>query len=149
MTTNPVGRKDPSWWMLEHESGWEKVRHALRAAWRGPDAAKVPAAQAPGDGGFAVAEPALRFGYGAHQQFGKVAHAHFDHVESKLAQEWDALGTGRSWKEARAHVLHGWDSHLQRLESEGRGQTTVRSGASGLGSGSAGDSGSGTGPSGE
>lgn len=58
-----------------------------------------------------TAEPALRYGYGAREQFGGTSPWD-DDLEKQLESDWDTLGSGRSWDDVRHHVRRGWAGRL-------------------------------------
>ena len=129
---------NPTWWKDEHTSGWERVKAALKRDWEqtrhdfskksAPDLHQsvgdtvkqavgkeaIPPAYAPNEGHAAQSwdhdEPALRYGYGAEQNYRSQHTAWDDHVETKLSQEWTDLKTGRTWQESRDTVRRGWEA---------------------------------------
>ena len=142
--------KDPSWWTPQHESGWEKVKHSLRDGWESlkhsvGGGVKEPAGDRTPVGFFATAHPALRYGYGARQQFGSPG-TEFHHVEAKLEQEWRSLGHSREWQHAREDVRQGWDAHRRETVQEAHSPSAVQATGSAFGGSVPGDSGSGAGP---
>jgi hypothetical protein len=130
----------PSWWTAEHAAHWESARAAVKESWgksAGDD--KLPPSDA-----WAAAEPALRFGHGARYYYDTNGKVSWPEVEPKLEADWTKLNLTDSWDHARKAVMHGWDSHA-RSTSHAGAMTSIRPSASGLGSSSAGDSGSGSG----
>jgi hypothetical protein len=54
-------------------------------------------------------EPAVRYGYGARMAFPDTADWDSS-FESRLRNDWNALGSGSTWEQSRSDVRHGWDS---------------------------------------
>lgn len=66
---------------------------------------------------WSVAEPAVRYGYGAASHYGD--HVEWDEpVETKLKTEWDDLKSGRTWDEAKTHVRYGWERARRAADSK-------------------------------
>jgi hypothetical protein len=57
-------------------------------------------------------EPAVRYGYGAHQQYGGEFAKWDDALERKLASEWDEGKTGEAFGSVRGLVRRGWNGPL-------------------------------------
>ena len=63
------------------------------------------------------AEPAIRYGYGASDQY-KEHQDWDDKVEAKLKEEWHDLKSGRTWDEAKTSVRYGWDRARKSVGSK-------------------------------
>ncbi len=59
------------------------------------------------DGDWQRNEPAYQYGVGAREQYGSEDWS--DRVESKLAEEWNDLKSGRTWDEVKSAVRRAWD----------------------------------------
>jgi hypothetical protein len=55
-------------------------------------------------------EPAVRYGYGAHQEYANQFNNWDDSVESTLAKDWDEEETGHAFNEVKPYVRRGWDA---------------------------------------
>jgi gas vesicle protein len=72
---------------------------------------KVAEANARRDGAVAkwqAAEQEARYGYAARSHHSTYRDWN-DELEGRLRSEWDQLGTGRQWSDARTGVRRGWD----------------------------------------
>jgi len=136
-------RWKPSWWNDEtHESGWDRVKQAMRRDWmqtkhdlhvgghelnqNAKDTVKqmagkegVPPTSAANPpkviGSFDDAELPMEYGYGARRQFGS---DRFSTVEPKLRSEWDqsASNYGR-WDDVRDYVRRGYEYNERSSQS--------------------------------
>ena len=60
------------------------------------------------DDEYGAAEPALRYGFGASNQF--TEHKSWDgKLETKLREDWNKLESGTDWDAVRNHVRSGWE----------------------------------------
>jgi len=124
----------PTWWTQEHESGWDRVKAALRRDWeqtkhdftrRGPDLNQdvddtvkqaagnepIPPAREPA---FEDYEPAYRFGYGARRQYGPPTPEWDENIEQRLRSEWGTLyPSGMGWDYYRLAIRRGWEYEPQ------------------------------------
>jgi len=131
--------KDPSWWKPDYDSLWDRVKAAFKRDWKQtkhdfggkePDlnqnlddtvrqaAGKqaIPPTTVPN---YEEAEPALRFGYGARQHYGKEYPKWDERLEGQLQQDWAAT-QGKSkndWDRYRTAVRSGWDYTGERKAS--------------------------------
>jgi hypothetical protein len=123
--------KNPSWWTDENDSGWNRVKNALRRDWDQtkhdfggdePDTdqnVKNTLRQAAGKEAipprrqlaYDDVEPAVRFGYGARSKY-RADYADWnDELEASLREDWSEIAPDRkqSWREDRAAIHYGWD----------------------------------------
>jgi len=118
---------NPKWWSPEHQSAWDRIKAAFRRDWEqtkadvsdgghelGQDVGDTVGQAAgtkpipPGNlPNFDEIEPALRYGYAAHEHYGTTDWD--DRVEGKLKEEWNDLKSGRTWDEVKRAVRRGWD----------------------------------------
>jgi hypothetical protein len=121
----------PSFWTDEQQSAWDRVKDALHRDWlqtkadfhlRGgaeidqtaKDTMKQAAGKEPGPAtaegriGWEHARHAIRLGHGA-ATFWTWEASFSDELEARVRAEWEALGTGISWEEARPLIRHGWE----------------------------------------
>ena len=128
--------KDPAWWSEDYSSAWDRVKAAFKRDWeqtkhdlahRGrdldqdvPDTVKqavgaepIPPAGRPNpkphEDEWDRVEAGTRFGFGARGRFASEGDEWNEHVETKLRDEWDKLGTSERWEQARAGVRSGWE----------------------------------------
>lgn len=136
----PTPEWHPSYWEKDtHGSSWEKVKAALQRDWEqtksdfnvGGAELKQDVADTvkqavgidpiPADGLgnpdpvvkpiiWADAEAGIRYGHGAHQQYGKLHEKWNDKLEVKLSNEWDETLTGQPFSLVRPYVRHGYNS---------------------------------------
>ena len=123
---------NPSWWNKQHDSAWDRVKAALKRDWEqtkadfskhghelnqgAGDTVKqaagkeaIPPGSVP-NMTWEQAEPSLRFGVGAHEQYGTEHKSWNERVETKLKDEWTSLKDGRTWEDVKASVKRAWDS---------------------------------------
>jgi len=125
----------PTYWKAAtHGSSWDRVKEALARDWAqtksdltddGKDLRQgvgntvrqatgkeeIPPVGQPNSGrAWNEAETAVRYGVGAHQQYGSQYPRWSDELEVKLSTEWDEPATGRPFHEVRADVRRGWDA---------------------------------------
>ena len=124
--------KNPSWWNDSHTSAWERTKEALHRDWEqtkadvsdrgkelnqdiGDTVKQAAGKQAipPGDQPNAPdswdrVEPAVRYGYGARQQYS--GREWDDDLERQLQKDWSDTGNTSSWDRVKAAVRRGWDS---------------------------------------
>lgn len=128
---------NPKWWNDKHASAWDRIKEALHRDWeqtkadfssKGQDldqgvgdtvrqaAGKqaIPPEGYPNPGTFEDAEPALRFGYSAANQYETEHKDWDDSVESKLKSEWESIEGARNWQEFKAAVKRGWQRARNR-----------------------------------
>ncbi|MDP3498948.1 MAG: hypothetical protein Q8S33_01395 [Myxococcales bacterium] len=131
----------PAYWNKEHGSAWSRVREAFSRDWeqtkndltgKGPDLKQdVPdtVKQAAGTepippkgqpnaetdteskGSWQDAEPGVRYGFGARQQYGKDSPAWDETLEKKLESEWDEEKTGKPFSAVNRFVREGWNQN--------------------------------------
>jgi hypothetical protein len=126
----------PAYWNDEkHGSAWDRTKEALERDWeqtkadfskthgkelnQGADdtvrqaAGKetIPGPRTPNaeDKKWDDVEPAVAYGYGAHQEYGAMYEQWNDKLETRLATEWDKEKTGRTFDDVKRSVRHGWD----------------------------------------
>jgi hypothetical protein len=134
----------PSFWTDEQQTGWDRVKDALRRDWLQTKAdlglaggadlgqtAKQTMKQATGQlpvhsdldgGGWDVARQAIRLGYGAATYWHEEPEW-TEYVEYQVQREWESMNTGVHWQDARPLVQHGWDQgrkDVRPAESERR-----------------------------
>lgn len=100
MNQNKPTYVKPGWWTDEYDTSWNSARDSVRRDWLGNDPARST---------WDADEPAVRYGYGASNQY-KSAHAEWDKAEAKLKEEWNDLKSGRTWDEIKGAVRKGWDA---------------------------------------
>lgn len=127
----------PSWWTDQHTSSWDRTKMALQRDWEQTKAdlskskgqelnqgvgdtvkqalgkETIPAAGQPNVSterkDWDLAEPAVRYGYGARQHFAQ--HSSWgQELESTLRKDWENLKSGRTWDEVKDFVRRGWNS---------------------------------------
>ena len=121
----------------KHGSAWQRAREAMKRDWLqtkadfGADSGKelnqdvddtvkqaagkepIPSINQPNPE-FELIEPALAYGFGAHQQYGE-KYDHWDQeVETKLRTEWDPDKAGRSFDDVKPFVRRGWEFRPQK-----------------------------------
>lgn len=123
--------KNPTWWTTENDSGWERVKAAFKRDWdqtkhdvggNEPDTnqkAKDTVKQASGSEAipprgqpsYEQAEPAYRFGYGAHSHYGKKYPAWNQDLENELKRDWHGSNPGNEadWSVDAQNVRYGWE----------------------------------------
>lgn len=132
---NPAAQNwRPAYWSKKHGSAWSRVREAFSRDWEQtkkdftgtgtelnqsvPDTVRQATGNAPipprGKPNPSVtlwqeAEPAVRYGFGARQQYGAEHPDWNESLEQKLATEWDAEKTGRPFADVHQLVRAGWD----------------------------------------
>lgn len=125
----------PSYWKEEHGTAWDNVREAFSRDWeqtktdvtgKGPDlnqdvpntvkqafgSEPIPQKGAPNaerKTPWNEAEPGVRYGFGARQQYGKDIPEWSDTLERRLETEWDAEKTGTPFRKVHRFVRAGWD----------------------------------------
>lgn len=128
----------PAYWQTDpHSSSWAQVKEALQRDWEQTkkdfhaggqelnqqvsntvkQATGNETIPAPGDANPVVtespwteAEQAVRYGYGAHVQYGSKFEKWNDALEVKLSSEWDETETGKPFTAVRPFVRHGWNA---------------------------------------
>lgn len=123
-----------SYWNEEtHGSAWGRAREALKRDWAqtkadfNVDSGKelnqqvgdtvkqaagkepIPPGATPNAPDFDKMEPAVSYGFGAHEQYGQKYSEWDDQLEARLEREWDPSGTGIQFSEAKPYVRRGWD----------------------------------------
>jgi hypothetical protein len=122
--------KNAKWWNKETESSWDRSKEAFHRDWEQtkhdfgadvPDlkqnvndtvkqAAGSEAIPPGNQPNYEEYEPALRFGYGAYQNYGKQYNAWDDKLESQLSNDWQTTyGKDADWKHYRTVIHRGWD----------------------------------------
>lgn len=122
------------WNDQKHGSAWNRVQEALKRDWeqtkadfssKGKElnqdvddtvkqavgAAKIPPPNQANaeDRKWEEVEPAVAYGFGAHEEYGSDYSKWDDKLETRLAKEWDKEKTGRSFEEVKPNVRRGWD----------------------------------------
>jgi hypothetical protein len=122
---------NPHWWTKEHDSGWERVKAAMRRDWDQtkhdfggdePDtdqdvddtvaqAAGKRAIPPRGTPTYDDVEPAYRFGYGSRHHYGEQFTEWDADVESKLREDWRTSNPDgdANWDRIRSAVRRGWE----------------------------------------
>lgn len=127
----------PAYWNKEHGTAWSRVREAFSRDWeqtktdvtgKGPDLQQdvpdtvkqaagtepIPAKGQPNPTtktSWKDAEPGVRYGFGAREQYGKESPEWNETLERKLETEWDAEKTGKPFVEVHHFVRTGWDQN--------------------------------------
>ena len=129
-----VKSTNPKWWTEKNDSAWNKVKDAFARDWEQTKAdfsktagkelnqnvddtvkqavgkQAIPPANVPNTTAdeFDSAEPALRYGYGAADQYAD--HKKWDEkLESKLSTDWSSLGSSHDWDRVKNDVRNGWE----------------------------------------
>ena len=122
---------NPSWWTPENETGWNRVKQALKRDWdqtkhdwggREPytnqkignttrQASGKEAIPPRGQPAYDEIEPAHRFGYGARSYYHNEYPEWDDELEARLKNDWEQTAAGRkqTWMQDRAAIRYGWD----------------------------------------
>lgn len=125
----------PTWWADQHLKDWDRIKDQQKRDWESGSKAggaihadtdvsgkaksvesgsKTGGAQTGTSAGKPMnwhdAEPAVRYGHGAHKQYGKEHHDWDDKLENRLKSEWNDLKSGRTWQEVKDAVRRGWDA---------------------------------------
>ncbi|MDP1827714.1 MAG: hypothetical protein Q8L48_30860 [Archangium sp.] len=127
----------PAYWQKDpHSTSWEQVKAALQRDWEQTRAdfaaggteldqqvsdtvlqasglAPIPGEAVPNPGALSewtIAEQGMRYGHGAHLQYGAAFEKWNDQLELKLAQEWDEAQTGKPFAAVLPHVRAGWNA---------------------------------------
>ena len=58
---------------------------------------------------FDEVEPAVAYGFGAHEEYGNRYKKWDEKLETRLADEWDTDETGMEFDEVKPYVRRGWD----------------------------------------
>jgi hypothetical protein len=129
--------RNPNWWNEERHGGaWDRVKAAFRRDWeqtkhdfkksagqelnqdvddtvkQAVGKAEVPPAGVPNlDDDWADVESGLRYGVGAHNQYGDEHQAWDERLETRLRDEWSTLGGAKSWDEMKPVIRRGWDKY--------------------------------------
>ena len=123
--------KNPSWWTTENDSGWDRVKEAIKRDWdqtkhdfggNQPDTNQkigntihqasgkeaIPPRKEPT---YEEVEPAYRFGYGARSKYGADYTEWNDELEDNLKNDWYVIAPERkqTWMQDRAAIRYGWD----------------------------------------
>jgi hypothetical protein len=131
---NPSWR--PAYWTEDkHGSAWERTKEAFKRDWEQTKAdfskthgkelnqdvddtvsqatglKPIPGPNTPNaeDRKWEEVEPAVAYGYGAHEEYGSVYDQWDDKLENRLAREWDRDRTGKSFDEVKRNVRRGWE----------------------------------------
>ena len=119
-------RYNAAWWSKDNDTGWEKVKEAFRRDWKQtehdfggsspdlnqdvPDTVKQASGKEhippPGQPNFEEYEPALRYGYGARQYYGKQYPAWDGQLEQTLQKDWSSPA---DWTRYRKAVRQGYE----------------------------------------
>jgi len=129
--------RDPSWWLPDHSSAWERSKAALRRDWEqtkadfsdtgtelnqsvgdtlrqaaGKEVIPPPRFANPPEGrpphdAWADAESAVRYGHGARHYYGEASWD--DELEQRLRKDWESNSEQSSWAQVRHAVRRGWD----------------------------------------
>jgi hypothetical protein len=133
----------PYWKQQKHGEAWSRARAALERDWAQTKAdftgskdlnqtavdtirqglgndvippltqANSPAASDPA---WLKAEPAIRYGLGAFEQYGATYEQWNSALEEKLASEWEDMKTGQPFRDVRNHVQHGWHTQSKKAQ---------------------------------
>jgi hypothetical protein len=121
-------RRNPQWWNDQYESGWERVKAALRRDWdqtkhdfggKEPDTdqnvddtVKQAAGKQPiparGEMTIEEKEDAYRFGFGARAHYGR-QYPTWNEAEFQLRQDWHNTYNERDWDRFREPIRRGWE----------------------------------------
>jgi hypothetical protein len=126
----------PAYWKEEkHGSAWDRTKEALKRDWEqtkadfskthgkelnqdvgdtvkqaaGADPIPPPNTPNAEDRKWEEIEPAVAYGYGAHQEYGSMYDKWDDKLETRLATEWDKDKTGRTFDDVKRNVRRGWE----------------------------------------
>jgi len=119
-------RYNAAWWSKDNDTGWEKVKEAFRRDWKQtehdfggsspdlnqdvPDTVKQASGKEhippPGQPNFEEYEPALRYGFGARQYYGKQYPAWDGQLEQTLQKDWSSPA---DWTRYRKAVRQGYE----------------------------------------
>ena len=142
--TQPVPVLHPPYWKQQkHGAAWSRARAALERDWAQtkadftggmdlnqtvvdtvrqglgndviPPLTRANSSTA-SDPAWLEAEPAIRYGLGAFEQYGATYEQWNSALEEKLSSEWDEMKTGQAFKDVRTHVQHGW--YAQSLKAQ-------------------------------
>lgn len=58
---------------------------------------------------FDKVEPALAYGFGAHEEYGQKYADWDEKLETRLSEEWDPAKTGMKFSDVKPYVRRGWD----------------------------------------
>jgi hypothetical protein len=128
----------PNWWSDKHTSAWDRVKDAMERDWEQTKAdfskkqghelnqnvgdtvkqaagkEAIPAGNTPNVKrvDYSKAEPALRYGYGASQQFSD--HKKWDTtLEGKLRSDWTSQKMEGDFDTAKDDIHLGWDRGIK------------------------------------
>jgi len=119
-------RYNASWWSKDHDSAWDKVKDAFQRDWdqtkhdvgadkpdlnqdvsdtvkQAAGKQSIPPSTVPN---FEQQEPAFRFGYGAHRQYGSKYPKWDDDLERVLVNDWPK---DNSWSRHSSAVRRGYE----------------------------------------
>lgn len=120
------------WNENKHGSAWQRAREAMKRDWAqtkadfGAGSGKeldqdvddtvkqaigkdpIPPMNQPNPE-FDDVEPALAYGFGAHEEYGQKYDTWNQEVETKLRTEWDDEKAGRAFDDVKPYVRRGWD----------------------------------------
>jgi hypothetical protein len=125
-STMASNRYNAAWWSKDNDSNWEKVKEAFRRDWEQtkhdlgasspdlnqdvPDTVKQAAGKKhippPGVANFEDYEPALRYGYGARNHYGKQYPTWDSRLEETLKKDWSS---SEDWKRYSKAVRRGYE----------------------------------------
>lgn len=133
-TTSEKGQWHASYWVEDrHGSAWDRAKEALKRDWtqtkadlhvdsgkelrQGADdtvkqaAGKqpIPPPNQPNPPDFDKVEPAVAYGFGAHEEYGQKFTNWDEKLETKLSDEWDSTRTGMNFDEVKPYVRRGWE----------------------------------------
>jgi len=129
-------RYDASWWTEDHDSSWGRTKTALRRDWeqtkhdfggKSPDLGqdvpdtikqaagkeRIPGAAQPA---YEECEPALRFGHGACEHYGRQYPEWNDSLETQLRKDWSASGDLSDWNRNRHSVRWAYEYALKEFQ---------------------------------
>ena len=115
---------NPRWWRDDHTSAWTRIKEAMRRDWEQTkhdfnkksgqelhqnvdDTLKQMAGKEPVGGEWNSVEPAMRFGYGAGQNYKD--DMEFDAREKDLERDWNDTKPSSPWSDSRDHIRRGWE----------------------------------------
>lgn len=136
INTNSSTNWRPSYWKDDkHGSAWDRTKEAFKRDWEqtkadfskqhgkelnqdvddtlkqaaGKDPIPGPNTPNAEDRKWEEVEPAIAYGYGAHEEYGNTYNKWDDKLETRLASEWDKNKTGKSFDDVKRNVRRGWE----------------------------------------
>jgi hypothetical protein len=121
------------WKKAKHGRAWDRAKEALKRDWSpikadfhansgkelrqgADDTMKQAAGREPippqkqaNPPDFDKVEPAIAYGFGAHEEYGQKYPTWDERLEANLSDEWDFAETGMTFDDVKHYVRHGWD----------------------------------------